>query len=684
MLGTIPSYSNAESQYTRELESVIIRVKSLFTISDDYDTFDSRINTSGDKVYFYLNWSDSNKKLDRISISTDSKGNVISYNEYKETYVEPETKLPSFTRIEAIQKAEDFIYKVDEDVSKQIRLTEVDYRPSVYDRAYYLQFHRVKDNIPFLENSLRVSVDKYSGEITDYYITWDRDLVFPDSKKAISLEKANQIFEDEIGLDLLYKKSYRIFRYDHMLEDSNYFLAYGILNESQTIDAITGEIYKSDFYYGEDTAEDKENVAAGITPVEQGEIDKLKDIKTIDQIEQAAREIVEIEDEYKLEYKNLNMSWKNPGEYEWSLSFAKALDDGKYENINVVMNARSSNLISFRKFINIPEEAKPAINMEEALELAKEYIQKIDREKYIEIEYTPAMSSIYQKDGQKDYGFNFMRKVDQAYVTTDHISVSVDAVGSQIYGYNLNWFNGELPSMEGAISKDKAYEIFFDELGFELQYRFAYDYNKPEAERREVRLIYGPKDARARLIDPYSGELLDYSGKPYDTKKDIVYKDIEGSYAKGKIETLAEYGVGFSSESFAPTEKIAQKDFLYLLWKAMNPYRSETEDYIDNICEELMNTKIINASEINYNKKVTKEDAVKYVIKAKNLSELADLENIYADIWEDSKDINPGLKGYMNLAYGLKIIVGNGPSVQPKYELQRQDAASIIYNYLFM
>ena len=38
----------------------------------------------------------------------------------------------------------------------------------------------------------------------------------------------------------------------------------------------------------------------------------------------------------------------------------------------------------------------------------------------------------------------------------------------------------------------------------------------------------------------------------------------------------------------------------------------------------------------------------------------------------------------MNIAYGLKIVSGDETgNIKAKYELKREDAASMIYNYLF-
>lgn len=92
----------------------------------------------------------------------------------------------------------------------------------------------------------------------------------------------------------------------------------------------------------------------------------------------------------------------------------------------------------------------------------------------------------------------------------------------------------------------------------------------------------------------------------------------------------------------------------------------------------------IKEEEKNPEKPITKEEAVKYIIRVMRLDKVAELEDIYKDIFLDSNDISKGLKGYINLAYGLKIIIGDGSGyIRPKYELKREDAANIIFNYIF-
>ena len=92
---------------------------------------------------------------------------------------------------------------------------------------------------------------------------------------------------------------------------------------------------------------------------------------------------------------------------------------------------------------------------------------------------------------------------------------------------------------------------------------------------------------------------------------------------------------------------------------------------------------IIKEEEKDPGKILTKEEGVKYLIRSLNYGKIADLSHIYKDIFTDSKDISPELKGYISIAYGLEIIQGYNGKLNPKAELKREDGASMIYNLLF-
>jgi len=677
LLGGLPMDVFSETAFNKELEVVILRVKELFSIPDEYDTFNSQVNSSGSNVYFYLNWSDSNNKLENISLSTDSQGNIISFNKYNPVYKEPETKLPNFSREQAQEKAEAFIKRVDQKAFNELKLEENTSPINSYDNDYNFNFTRVVNNIPYPDNSINVNVNKYTGEINNYYTNWERDIVFPKADNIIALENAKQAYKDEIGLQLMYKSSYRLFKTIDLIQETNYYLAYSTINNNKVIDAITGRAITLGFYgYGRGSSNEKtmDSELQSITPQERAEIDKLSGIKDVEEIEKQAREILGLDSTYTLQNKNIYSSYKNSGEFQWSLYFNKKVDDNTSITADITINAKTAELLGFYKDIKYNPDAKATITRSEALALAKDYINKVQPARVNQVELVEEDL----KDGQLSYYFRFIRKTDEIYVESDSIQVAVGAVNKDIQSYTLDWFNGMLPPMGEAISLGRAYEVLFNDVGYELKYATVYDYEKPEGENKEIKLVYSVNPSKPSIINAHTGELLDYSGELYTENKTIEYIDLDKSYAKDKINTLSEYGVAFSSNEFKPKDKIKQRDYIYLLFKSMNSYRTETEAEIEKIYQELTNLGIIKEGEKGLDRIVTKEEAVKFAIRAMNYGKVAEIPNIYADLFPDSSEISPSLKGHINIAFGLGIINGDGSGmIKPLNELKREDIIEV-------
>jgi predicted small secreted protein len=682
--GLIPSRVYGENNYDKKLEEAILKCKKLFNISDKYDKFTSDVSSYDGVTNFYLNWVDSGEKLDTISVNIDSDGNIIFYDSYPPVYEEPSSKLPNYTKDEAQKFAIEFIAKVDPDIAKEIKLIPENYPTSSMDTQYYFNFKRYVNDIQFPENSVTVNVNKYTGEIRHYYVSWDRKAVFPSPEKVITLDKGKEAYRREIGIKPIYKTNNYYYRPMHINgEEKDYYLAYSIFGPSKGIDAFTGKKINLSYYgpyYGAEENAKAMDSGAGLTPEEQASVDKLSGLLDEKSAEKKAREILNIDSSYKLNGKNLYNNYKNPGDFNWYLYFNKEISKDNLLYMDIGLDAKTGEIINFNKGINYGENSKPKISKDKALDIAKEFIKKMQPIKVDQIEL---MEDQYTEENQLTYNFNFIRKDGDIYVENDRIHVGVDGVGAEVYSYNLDWFKGNLPPKDKLIPIDDAYEILWDKIGLELMYTKTYDHTKTEGQNFEIKLVYALNQNKPAIISGTTGEILDYSGKPYEEMKPISYKDIDSSYAKDKIITLAEYGIGFKGEEFKPKDKIKQKDFVYILWKSMNQYRT------DNITEDEIYKSFISAGymkegEKNPNKIVTKEEAIKYIIRAMRMDKVAEIDGIYKDIFKDDKDISKGLKGYINIGYGLKIISGDGEgNINPKYELNREDAANMIYNYMF-
>ena len=679
VLTFIPFNSFAAGKYDKKLEEAIVKSKELFNIGPEYDKFDHSASTRDGQMVFYMNWSDSKGKLGSMDVSMTEDGSVISYGKWKPNYEEHRPKLPKVSKEEGLKVAENFIKKVSPKFANNIKYIDRLEPLNVNSDGYSYYFVRTEKGVPYYNNSIDIYVDNTTGEVRNYYTNWDMDLSFPDVKDIISLEEAEKLYKDKIGLELLYNSSY-------VDDNPKKYLAYGPLNSNLGINAKDGEVVSlNDYYRIHDVTAD---MKAGnsiekeeLSPGERQAVDSIAGLITQAEAEKISREILGLDSEYKLEYASLYKNYRNDNDYSWNMDFSKG-KDSKYYYAYVNINAKTKELISFNHYEPEDGSKKVQYNEEKSLEIAKEYIKKMNLDKFELIELKERPEIIRPLEEQRSYSFEFIRKIDNAYVPAEGITVSVDAVNGRISQYGINWSKGNFPSKDKVISKEKAHDILFKDVGMELKYISLDRYGTNLEKNRKAILVYGLKSEKPANIDANTGIILNYRGEPFKVNTIISYKDIDKSYAKGKINILAQYGIALPGEEFKPKEKIKQKDFLYLLIKANNPY-FEIDGSKDNLYNYLINAGIVKEGEEAPEEMVTKEEGIKYIIRALKYDKIADINEIYKDLFKDTKDIDKELKGYVSIAYGLGIVQGSNGNLNPKAELKREDAANMIYNYLF-
>ncbi len=673
ILTTMPINIFAEEIQEDKLKEAIVKSKEWFDIGNEYDKFNQSVSSLGDMIVFNLNWSDSKEKLGEINVSITMDGLLLNYSKWEADYGEKQTSLPSINKEEGLKIAKDFIEKVSPDFSEKIKYIDKQEPLDINSETYDYYFVRVENDIPYYNNSLSVYVDNSTGKVSNYNTNWDMDIDFTDTKDIISLEKAKELYREKIGLELIYKLGYEN-------REPNMFLAYGPLNTNLGIKAKDGEIALIQRDYemygaGEEMAVEDAASAGELTPDEERAVNEISNLISREEAEKYAREILEIDEEYKLTNMYLFKNWRNKDEYNWEISFEKDLG-GNYSYGSIAINAKTKKLLNFYRETPSDLKGEIQINKEESLVLAKEFIKKFNPEEYNQIEVSESFMD-YNYDEGKKYNFNFIRKIDGAYVENNGISIYVDAINARVEQYSFTWDNNEFPSRDNLISLDKAYDVLFNDIELELKYG-----KDPRSNDEELILVYGLKNDKPNNIDPKTGKILNDSGKAYKKPTITYYKDIEDSYAKEKINILAEYGIALEGEEFKPKEKMLQKEFLYLLLKAKNPYYgiAVTEE---NLYKQLINGGIIKEEEKSPEKVISKEEAVLYLIRALDYEKVADLSDIYKDIFKDTEDIKPELKGHISIAYGLKIVHGYKGNLNPKAELKREDGANMIYNLIF-
>jgi len=684
MVFTFVASASAQEGYDKGLENAIKKAKNVFNITDEYDKFEYNISSYSSNLEYYLRWYDSTEKVGGLEVTVDADGMIKGYYKYNYNVQREERALPKLSKEEGLEIANNFLKKVTPELVGKVMYEENNTAISVYDTVYYYNYYRIENGVPFYQNNVYITVDNMTGEVRSFNCYWNKNIKFDSKDGIIGLEEARKSYADKIGLKLVYKLEYTS---DKGLTP---YVVYTSLYSGKSIDAKTGEPVSFDNYirYGLGEVATKDAGSANnspveieLSPAELEAISKAKDIISKDVAEKTARQILKISSEYKLNSINLYSAWNDKDTFIWDMYFTNKDES----SISVSIDAKNKEIRSFYKYVPYEEKAEVKYDRTELQKKAEEFIKMVQKDKFSQVELLDVNESTvrpFDEEKPRQQYFTFIRKVGNAYLQGNGFDLTINAITGEVTSYNYNWYKGQLPSVDKAIGFDKAYDILFNKIGMELQYTIVSNY---EQEEQNAKLVYAIKSDKPMNIDAFTGELLYGLNRPYKDSTVSQYVDIEDSYAKTQIETLAKYGIALSGDKFNPKANIKQKEFLYLLLKAKAYYydiSDQDKDFIEKLYKYLINEKIVVEGEKSPESVVTKEEAAKFAIRALGYEKVANLKDIYKLSFKDANKISPELVGHVALSTGLGILEPEGENLNPKANMTREQAAVVIYNLL--
>ncbi len=685
----------------KELENAIKIAKTKFAIPDDY-SFESNISTSGEKKIYRLSWSSKDKMSPAsINATIDEDGMVTDYSKYTRDDYKQANRLPKLSKQDAMAKAGQYIETIAPGLMKQLRYEDSS-QNSIMDSDYYMSYYRIVNGIPFYNDRVTVNINRDTGALRNYSRQWTEIASFPSAAGAISLNGAQKAYAENLGLRLIYKYA----TVDNVL---NTYLAYAPIydNSSYGIDAFTGEKRRmsSDivFTFNDSItmARQKANVeaAAGVqlSPEEIKAVEDASKLISQEDAERIARscEFLKLTDSFKLQSYYFNSSWPDRTQYSWSLYFTKPDDDKNAytDYVNVMIDAKTGVITGFNRGTPVNPVSKPVNNVTKAKADTDAFINKYYPQYVKQIEYDKltSESNIPGSDQNTNYSFVYYRMANGIPFPDNGINISYDNTNGMINGFSINWFNTSFPNNK-VIGIDAASEKLFDKVGLEQQYRLDYTVSNakilPAAspENAKAVLVYVLKNSKPQLISATDGALLNADGSEYKEPVKVSYTDIKGNAAEKQIMVLADNGIYLEGSQFKPNATITQLDFLTLLSKTLSYYgpvitpKSTSQD-IDELYVFLQREGIIKAGEKATAANVTREEAVKYLVRALKFDKVADIKGIFNISFKDKASISPNLTGYVSIAAGLGI-VGKSGNFNPKAKITRGESAIMIYNYL--
>lgn len=665
----------AQAQYP--LDKAIENSKLIFDIDSSYDVFKSGYNTYDGKGRWDLNWSRSEPN-GHISVQVHGvTGEIVSFDRWEELPAgEKLSGLPKYDYQAATALAQQWAQKLAPNYYLQTKLIEQEEQHiySYNDRGpieYYYNFVRVVNGVTYPENSITVRINADTGQLLSFYANWDVQANFPPNQNIIDAEQAENILNEQVEL-----------AYQQLTGKANetpqVMLVYRLKGgNAPLIDAHTGKLINEQRYrtFAEDGmgGNIKEASKSNFTEAEQHEIENLKNILSADEALKRAKSLVKIPNNLKLQETNLQKS--NLFQQRiWSFYFR-----GDGQSMNVAVDATSGDLVYLYNWSNDPaQKTKVKYNKEQAQGIAEEFIKKLQPQQFAEVSLANSMTDYFYdeyKELPTTYNFLYERMVNDIPFSNNGFRVEVNAYTGEISYYNYLWWQPEFPEPTGVMKKDQAAEAFLQDEGLNLEYYRLWENDL----KREIKLVYNLKNRPSLTLDAFTGDYIDWNGKPIPPKQTTQFTDITGHPTEEAITKLAQAKIARSSDGkFFPDRNITKMEALTWLVASKNYYILERtdEDLDKNIINEALRMGLIEKGETEtLHKELTRLDYAKLMINYLDYDGAAKLSDIYVLKTKDAGQVPQGLRGYAAITLALGLQTEMNGNYNPNEKIPRGYAA---------
>jgi hypothetical protein len=687
------------------LTAAINSVKATISIPGEYSVFRYYFNDASEysNASWNLNWS-TKDGTSGIQVNCDEDYHITYYSIYTD---QTGTGVAKYLRSELKSTAEAFIRKVAPETNGKLEYLSSDFE-GIYSNNYVYNYQRMENGISMPDNSVRVTVNCITGEVTSLSVDWLYDVKIPDEKVKLSKEDATKLIKEQMKMKLKYRSDY-VYIYDSV-KSSGVKKAYLVYEPSLpyiSIDGKTGEVYltKSEWMkegYGA-SAKEKATADAGgavrginsnLTPEEQEKVEELKNLISKEKAISIVTGNKALYIDKDLIQYNANL-YKADSSYVWNISFndprevnyEKDQDTYRgyaYATVDAVSGKIRSFYASIKDHYDEKNQkwntVKIKYNKTESKKILESFLKAQISSRFknsVLSEETNDYVAYYKEDKPVYGGYRYQyNRVNQGIeYPYNNINGSVDGVTGKIYSFGFNWDdNITFEEPKGILSADKAMDYYLAKEGYGLKYEInqinkvnqsktkeGYYSNQTRTEY-EVRLVYRP-DVTPSDISPFTGDQLDTSGKIYQKTADYAYEDVTDSVKYKNVLLLADMNIGFEGGKFLPEQPITVGELNNLLNK-IGYYRDSTEKAADTSL-------------------ITREELAQLFIDKLGLTKTANISGIYKTGFDDESSINSKYFGAVALAKGLGIVKGDmANKFNPTFKVTRADAVDMIMEYI--
>lgn len=672
------------------------------SIPEHLTEFGYTVKKSCSTICYVFTWTTpSNAEKYQEYIISVSDGNIVYFYKNKDE----KNDVRSFAKLseaELLSKAKEHMKKLNPDLYKKgvYSISGI----KLFGSNAQVEFQRKENGIEVSGNGARIELDKNTGELLEYEMSWWNNAEFESADKVLSDEKLKESIKKLCKLTPVYY-------INNDYSTGKAYASYVYIPEyTGEVDAATGKASSiwsdmvseqgtvhspTDYNFsGKDRLEDTEAGVDGggtvnYTEAELKEIEKEKSLLSTDKITAMLKKDKYVDLYEKAELKEYKLVKNNDtGEYFYKLSYTsgngsimKGLwlvdeqEDTIYEESydekgNVIANATNYSAYVFVNALTgkVEDYSRSCEDSSysgsyptaENLKIAKSVLKHFCPDTFGEFRSIAANNPDPKAEETGPFRmYEFQRYKNGVKVTGDTVTVNISAKGEVTY-FNCSYTDIEFPEAQ-KLDEKKAYASLFKQLDMSVYYD---GYYKPDG------------TVKSYLVCKIDSFKLNTDYKFCNSKgvavtpaiyKSTDYSDIDGHKNEAAIRTLAKYGVILECENrkFNPDSKLTDVEFAEIahqVTKITRPYAIK-----DNAAKSKALT-------------LTKALAAKVIVSGMGLDEAAKLKGIYKSPYSDVKE-NDEYVGYISIAKAMGIFKSGG-KFEPDKKLTRGEAMQLIYDYI--
>ncbi len=647
-----------------DLQTLLMLVKEKIEIPAEFEDFSYSVNSREARGnQWRLRWSRQEPAYETITVTADDKGEILSYYQ---SMPEVTGLLPAdFTREDAIQCAEEFLYRVNTTTRERFFVSSTDSHMG----AFTIRFEEKINDIPVKGSSASVTVNKANRQVSDMSLSRAyREDSFPDPEKIISKETAAETYLEKIGFRLIY----RTFVNYEKKTVTSYPVFVAPKQNLYAVDAFSGKVADIVSQADHDVLFDsiRQESAGGsnlknsvvLTEAELSEIANTLPLIS----KQQALEIINrmFGEQFSLESASLNRHALNKSVYNWNLNLQSTEKNTAY----ATLDAETGMVLSYSNYQD-KKETKKVVSLQQAQQTTTALFTQNAGE----------VSALYQLNPDKteeleeSYSLTYNRYHQNIPVEDQTLQVTLSKDG-RVESYRLTYHRDTrfVPMSE---STDANTQRIFNAFAQHAPYGLCY-IPVTKNGTTKILLTYDFLTYDMPSLDGNTLCPVNYRGEPAKNESTPVYTDLNNHWAKKFIDLLAYNDIYMISDNqFLPDQTVTAGEFVTLLSDCMNPLPYTLRSRI----EEGLSKKIVPQEEKEL--PLTRQMAARYIVGLLNYEKLAAKPEAFQYLFRDvAEEAN---RPYIMICYMLDIMKGDDSgSFHADETLTRAETAVILYNIL--